>query len=80
MDCWEKCSAPICPEDEQSLKKSIWYPDEKICTQRDAPDWVRTQRKVAKRAKYQDRYFTYADFKRMERVVRPRGHNPDSPG
>jgi hypothetical protein len=48
---YDRCSAPLCPNDAQSLKDGLWYPDEEICVLRNAPDWVRRQRKIAKRTK-----------------------------
>ena len=78
MDCkFESCSAPICPLDEQSMKKSIWYPDEDICHKRLGLQWIKIQRRIKKKAKNKDRYFTRKDFD-VTRVQSPRGHNPDT--
>lgn len=57
---YETCNAPLCPLDEQSLKHSIWYPDEEICRAKafGALPWIKAQRKIAKRASRMDRYFT----------------------
>jgi len=56
---FDSCNAPLCPmEDEEGLKKAIWYPDEEICRRRGLNyPWLRTQRKIAKRAKHGG-YFT----------------------
>jgi len=78
MDCkFESCSAPICPLDEQSLKKGIWYPGEEICHKRLGLQWIKIQRRIAKKVKNKDRYFTYKDFQSAKRIRNPRGHNPD---
>jgi len=56
---YDDCSAPFCPLDPESLKHGIWYPDEDICQKRSVPDWVRVQRKIAKRTPDVDKYFTF---------------------
>ena len=77
-DCTnDGCSAPICPLDKDSLKNGIWYPDEPICTSKDRPDWVTIQKRIAKKAKNKERFFTHKDFLRIKVVRNPRGHNPD---
>jgi hypothetical protein len=70
---YENCSAPICPilSDEQNTN-FIWYPDEEICRKRKGlPDWVRQQRKIAKKAKPENcwRYFTLNMLKVRFRVT-----------
>ena len=63
---FDTCNAPLCPLDEQSLKHSIWYPDEEICRAKlfSALPWIKAQRKIAKRASRMDRYFTLQMLKR----------------
>lgn len=79
MNCPEGCSAPIYPEDESSLKNAIWYPDEPICPKRGLNlSWLKIQKRIARKAKDKDRYFTFKDFQVL-RVRSPRGHNPDKP-
>lgn len=60
-DCkkFNYCSAPLCPLDEESLRDGLWYPDEEICTTQPYPNWIKTQRKIARRCKDKDKYFTY---------------------
>jgi hypothetical protein len=70
---YEGCSAPLCPvlSDEQN-SKYIWYPDEEICRKRKGlPDWVKQQRKIAKKAKpeYFGYYFTLGMLKVRFRVT-----------
>jgi len=57
---WDKCSAPLCPLDDNKVH-IIWYPDEEIChsrTHRQGLKWIENQRKVRKKAKSTDTYFT----------------------
>jgi len=48
-DCWnyENCSAPLCPLDRES-ETCGWFPDEDVCILKDAPAWVKVQRKLSK--------------------------------
>jgi hypothetical protein len=45
-----KCSAPICPKDQDSLKTSVWFPNEEICNQSN-DFFIKNQRKVKIKAK-----------------------------
>lgn len=77
---YEGCGAPLCPLDTKWLKTAIWYPDEPICKRRGLPnaDWLKTQRRVAKKANQDHLFFTYDDLLRIKRVHPSiRGHNPD---
>jgi len=60
-DCpsFDTCGAPLCPLDLESLKNGIFYPDEEICKRRNAPAWIKVQRKIAKKTGDKDKYFTY---------------------
>ena len=60
LECpyFDSCNAPLCPLDEEGLKKAIWYPDEGICKRRLNRPWLKIQKKIAKRAKHSDGYFT----------------------
>ena len=53
-DCtyFDGCSAPICPMDADSVEYCAWFPDEEICRKADVPDWVRRQKKTAKKVDY----------------------------
>jgi len=59
---YDGCSAPLCPMlSEEENQKYIWYPDEEICTsKKNIPDWVKQQRKIAKKANSENccHYFT----------------------
>jgi hypothetical protein len=48
IDCkyFEACDAPMCP---LGSDKPVWYPGESVCKRLDAPDWVKRQRKVARK-------------------------------
>jgi len=63
------CSAPLCPLDKDSLENGIWYPDEEICRKRNAPMWVKAQRKIVKKTKDKDKYFTYEMLNRNCKIV-----------
>ena len=47
---FEKCSAPLCPLDE-NVKKRCWYSDEEICRSRKHGNrrWVKKQKNIVKR-------------------------------
>lgn len=55
-----KCSAPLCPLDE-GLDTQMWYPDEPICAREGMSveyPWLKTQKKIAKRTRREDLYYT----------------------
>ena len=59
-DCkhWDNCSAPICPlEDKIKNLNHIWYPDEEICPKH-KHQFIKTQKKIKKKARDVDKYFT----------------------
>jgi len=59
-DCkhWDLCSAPICPlEDKIKNLNYIWYPDEEICPKHKY-QFIKTQKKIKKKARDLDKYFT----------------------
>jgi len=75
---FDYCSAALCPLDPEHLKIGIWYPDEEICRLRTVPDWVRIQKKISKRTKDNNTYYTYEMLNRNCRVGRGMlGLNPD---
>jgi hypothetical protein len=67
--------------DEQN-SNYIWYPDEGICRKRNnLPDWIRQQRKIAKKAKPENYwyYFTLEMLKVRFRVTSSvKGLDPDN--
>ena len=70
---YDGCSAPLCPMlSEKENMKYIWYPDEEICSsKKNIPDWVKQQRKVAKKANSVNywHYFTIDMLKVRFRVT-----------
>jgi hypothetical protein len=80
---YEGCSAPMCPIlSEEQNSNYIWYPDEDICQKRKGlPDWVRQQRKIAKKAKPENYqyYFTLGMLEVRFRVTKSvKGLDPDN--
>ena len=65
---FEICSAPLCPLEEKELQTKIWFPDDEICKKQPAPKWVATQRKIAKKAKDKNKYFTFGMLNRNCRI------------
>jgi hypothetical protein len=67
--------------DEQN-SNYIWYPDEEICRKRNnLPDWIRQQRKIAKKVKPENYwyYFTLDMLKVRFRVTSSvKGLDPDN--
>ena len=79
---YEGCSAPLCPMlSDEDNKNYIWYPDEEICRKvKNIPNWIRQQRKVAKKAKSETYgyYFTLDMLKVKFRVtITVKGLDPD---
>lgn len=79
-DCtsYVKCNASICPLDKDSLENCLWYPDEEICRTIFSPLWIKQQKKIKKRCKNPNTYFTYEMLK-QNFVVRTgiEGLSPD---
>ena len=75
---FDSCSAPLCPLDEKHLKGDIWYPEEEICRLKKIPDWIKQQKKIAKKTKEKDTYYNYEMLNRNCRVGNGMtGLNPD---
>jgi hypothetical protein len=68
MECkyFDGCSAPLCPKDTGN-EKCAWFADEEVCRLADVPEWVKRQRKVAKKAALGG-YFTLAMLKQDCRI------------
>ena len=67
---WETCSAPICPLN--FLKDSVWCPSDEVCKSRDYSnlDWIKDQKKIAKKAKDRSKYFTFQMLNRNCRITK----------
>jgi len=76
---YDDCDAPLCPRDEQT-RDGGWFPDEPICPlRRLVPDWVRLQRKLAKRLGGRVEYFTIAMLEAVQYPSRVKyGLDPDA--
>jgi len=75
---FDTCSAPLCPLDENSIKNEIWYPDEEVCHKRDAPDWVKKQKAIAKVKAPSDKFFTVVMLRALRQIRRGiSGFSPD---
>lgn len=61
-DCpnYENCGASMCPLDKP--EKYIFYPDDEICKKHHSK-WIKNQKKIAKKAKDVNKYFTYEMLK-----------------
>ena len=57
---YDGCNAQLCPIlSEEENRKPNWFPDEDICRRKkNIPDWVRQQRKIAKKSN-PDNYWHY---------------------
>jgi len=78
----EKCAAPFCPQDKQSLSDGSWFPDEEICRKAKPDLFIKNQRRIAKvtNEDFHAGYFTYAMLDRKFRICPGlRGLNPDKP-
>lgn len=56
---FDSCSASLCSLYPEHLKIGIWYPDEEICRLKSVPNWVKIQKKIAKKTKDKNTYYTY---------------------
>jgi hypothetical protein len=78
MKCkyFDGCSAPLCPQDEGIADRTC-FADEDICRLADAPEWVKRQRKVSRKAAMGG-YFTVAMLKQDCRIPKGmKGIDPD---
>jgi hypothetical protein len=73
---FDGCSAPLCPLDE-GVTDGTWFPDEDICRQAHVPEWVKRQKKVARKAELGG-YFTVAMLNHDCRITKGmKGIDPD---
>jgi len=79
FDChYKDCAAPLCPKDV-SFGKRVWFPYEPVCRLKDAPEWVKKQRQIARLKGIDDgKYFTFRMLKKIDEVRRDmQGADPD---
>ena len=77
---FDSCNAPLCPLDEQSVKRGCWFPGEEICRQLHHPAWVTRQYKVARKLPHdmESGCFTVRMLQRNCRInTGTRGVDPD---
>lgn len=77
-DCryFDVCSAVMCPKVE--VTKMAWYPNEEVCRLQDVPEWIKRQRKIAKKANFFGNFFTLAMLQRDCRISKGiKGIDPD---
>jgi len=58
----ESCDAPLCPLKKDTQNGIVWFSDEKICGNREFLKllWVKQQKKIARKCKDKNTYFTFA--------------------
>ena len=66
---FDTCNAPMCPLLKKHLGIACWYADEDTCNMKRA-QWLITQKKIAKKAKDNDTYYT---FEMLNRNIVVRG-------
>lgn len=77
---FDYCSAVLCPLYPEHLKIGIWYPDEEICRLKTVPNWIKIQKKIVKKTKDKNTYYTYEMLNRNCKVgTGMTGLNPDRP-
>ena len=77
---FDYCSASLCPLDPEHLKTRIWYSDEEVCRLKSVPNWVKIQKKIVKKTKDKNTYYTYEMLNRNCKVgTGMTGLNPDKP-
>lgn len=71
-DCpkFDICSAILCPLNFP--ERYTWYPSDEICKNRDYfnLDWIKNQKKIAKKAKDESKYFTFQMLNRNCRITK----------
>lgn len=84
MGCrfYDKCSAPLCPLNGESMNCGVWYPDDEICRKRESgcQQIIENQKAIDRRAKDNTTYFT-GDMLNRKFVIRKgiTGIDPDQP-
>ena len=79
---FNRCEAPLCPEDERSLKHGLWYGNEEVCPviKYRKLKWLQKQRKIARLGKgLDDGFFTVKMLDTLG-IMRKgiQGANPDA--
>lgn len=78
---FKTCAAPLCPLNPE-IDQHTWYPDEEICRRNGFTGryrWIRVQKKIQKRARCRNRYFTKEMLESVFAVLSgTKGVNPDT--
>lgn len=80
---YSNCSAPVCPLDPRK-EGQVWFPEEEICVKNLPPGWVKTQKKIQKRTKNFEAYYTFKMITRNCVIgkgisgITPEGYGRDS--
>ncbi|MFO8009832.1 MAG: hypothetical protein R6U89_03360 [Dehalococcoidia bacterium] len=81
IDCryYNDCDAPLCPQDI-NLEQCLWFPREQVCRLRNAPDWVKKQRKISRIKNIdEEAYFTVTMLQKIGEITSDiRGADPES--
>jgi hypothetical protein len=71
----------MCPLDKESLEHGVWYPSEEICNIQGFSTkypWILRQRKIARKVRNKDTYFTHVMLNRSFRITAAlEGLDPD---
>ena len=79
---FNNCAATLCPLDK-NIETRIWFPDEEICKNREYANFpfVKTQKKIAKRTRNREHFYTFEMLNRNMRVTSAiKGIDPDKEG
>ena len=81
---FDECSAPICPEDEASMKHCAWFPDEDVCRRGDfaSTPMVRNQKRIARATgkDFERGCFTVEMLSGVTKITRSiKGLDPETP-
>ena len=77
---FDYCSASLCPLDPEYLKTGIWYSDEEVCRLKSVTNWVKIQKKIVKKTKDKNTYYSYEMLNHNCKVgTGMTGLNPDKP-
>ena len=83
FEACETPEAPLCPIQESTVKRGIWYPDEPICQAKQFQDlsWIKKQHQIAAfKLKTDAGFFTVRMLDAVHMITRNlRGANPDNP-
>jgi len=80
-DCsFRRCSAPLCPLNEESLTKGIWYPGESICRNEEFIDTPMVKNQMKAKRCSDEFYFTAPMLECVKMVSKDlKGLDPDVP-